>query len=155
MPYFCRLSTKLSCEILKSSLRMFMWMQKSIEFHLSHYEIPKLSSHYSPFFTLITPALQPGRVPCILLHGRDWYIRKYCTRINQRRVTKFAHFFAWYCILRNAGCQTYGFPNLLNKIDLFGTFDLIWPLVEIISVYIGLRGFEYDKSLFWISPNSL
>ena len=39
-PIFRRLSIKQSYKISKNPLRMFIWMQKSIEFHLPHYEIP-------------------------------------------------------------------------------------------------------------------
>ena len=38
-------SIKRFYKISKNPLRMFIWMQKSIEFHLPHYEIPQLSSH--------------------------------------------------------------------------------------------------------------
>ena len=39
-------SIKQSYKISKNPLEMFIWMQKSTEFHLPHYEIPKSSSRY-------------------------------------------------------------------------------------------------------------
>ena len=36
---------------------MFIWMQKSIDFHLPHYEIPQLSLFYSKYYAR----------PCMLL----------------------------------------------------------------------------------------
>ena len=44
VPYFSRLSTKLACKMPKNPKRIFIKMEKSIEFHLSHNEIPQLSS---------------------------------------------------------------------------------------------------------------
>ena len=40
VPNFWRLLIKQSYMISKNPLRMSIWMQKSIEFHLPHYEIP-------------------------------------------------------------------------------------------------------------------
>ena len=40
VPYFCRLSTRLSYKMSKNPLRNFIEMQNPIEIHLSHYESP-------------------------------------------------------------------------------------------------------------------
>ena len=40
------LSIKQSYNVSKNPLRTLIWIQKSIEFHLPHYEIPQLSSRY-------------------------------------------------------------------------------------------------------------
>ena len=41
---FWQPSIKKFCKMSKNPLRMFIWMKKSIEFHLPHYEIPQQSS---------------------------------------------------------------------------------------------------------------
>ena len=46
MPYFCQLRLKLSYKIWTNPFRMFIRVQKSIEFHLPPYEIPQPLSHY-------------------------------------------------------------------------------------------------------------
>ena len=46
VPYFCRLCLKLSYKIQSNPFRMFIRVQKCIEFHLPPYKIPQLSSHY-------------------------------------------------------------------------------------------------------------
>ena len=40
VPYFCQLRFKLSYKIQTNPFRMFIRVQKCIEFHLPHYEIP-------------------------------------------------------------------------------------------------------------------
>ena len=51
---FWQPSIKRFYKISKNPLRMFIWMQKSIEFHLPHYEIPQLSSYYCTYFSTCT-----------------------------------------------------------------------------------------------------
>ena len=46
LPYFCQLRLKLSYKIQKNPFRMFIKVQKRIEFHLPPYEIPQPCSHY-------------------------------------------------------------------------------------------------------------
>ena len=45
VPYFCQLRLKLSYKIQTNPFRMFIRVQKCIEFHLPHYEIPQLCLH--------------------------------------------------------------------------------------------------------------
>ena len=42
VPNFWRLTPKLCYQISRNPLRMFIWMQKAIEFYLKHYEILQL-----------------------------------------------------------------------------------------------------------------
>ena len=56
---FWQPSIKRFYKVSKNPLRMFIWMQKSIELHLPHYEIPQLSSHYS------TPSVA-HKVKCVI-----------------------------------------------------------------------------------------
>ena len=46
LPYFCQLCLKLSYKIQTNPFRMFIRVQKCIEFHLPPYEIPQLFSNY-------------------------------------------------------------------------------------------------------------
>ena len=45
VPYFCQLCLKLSYKIQTNPFRMFIRVQKCIEFHLPPYEIPQPCSH--------------------------------------------------------------------------------------------------------------
>ena len=45
VPYFCQLRLKLSYKIQTNPFRMFIRVQKCIEFHLPPYEIPQPYSH--------------------------------------------------------------------------------------------------------------
>ena len=54
MPNFWWHSLKLSYWVSKNPFRMFIWGLKSIEFHLKHYKIPKLSLYW---FRLISQGL--------------------------------------------------------------------------------------------------
>ena len=46
VPYFCQLRLKLSYKIQTNPFRMFIRVQKCIEFHLPPYEIPQPCSYY-------------------------------------------------------------------------------------------------------------
>ena len=46
MPHFCQHSLKFSYEISKNPFRIFIWVLKSIEFHLKQYEITQPSARY-------------------------------------------------------------------------------------------------------------
>ena len=56
---FWWLTPKLCYKISRNPLRMFIWMQKSIEFYLKHYEIPQPLLRYLKvfhhFITIVTP----------------------------------------------------------------------------------------------------
>ena len=52
MPYFCQLCLKLSHKIQTNPFRMFISVQKCIEFHLPPYEIPQPCSPYCIFCSL-------------------------------------------------------------------------------------------------------
>ena len=58
VPYFCQLCLKLSYKIQTNPFRMFIRVQKCIEFHLPPYKIPQLWSHYCTFMNSLRKALQ-------------------------------------------------------------------------------------------------
>ena len=74
-------------KVSTNSLRIFIWIQKFIEFHLPCYEIPKLSSSYSiaknhQFNTGLDIQLQ-NWIPSLSLEG--WKLISSCPGCTEKR----------------------------------------------------------------------
>ena len=126
-------SIKLSYKIWKKSLRKLIWMQKSIEFHLPHYEIPQLSSHYCLF------SFSPNTEMFIMkrfLTGFGWRLQLHS---GQNLTLSSSITYRWRCggwwryVIESSRC---GRGRIIPRIIPKKTWGFLFPVLFLVASYV-------------------